>query len=86
MLVGNVIGNITSTVKHASMDRQKLLVVQPTMADGATADGDPLVAIDMVGAGIGERVVLTSDSVSVREFLGVDATPARWTVAAIADE
>jgi len=86
MLIGNVIGNLTSTVKHASMDGQKLLVVQPTMVDGKTADGDPLVAIDMVGAGIGERVVLTSDSLSAREFLGVDATPARWTVAAIADE
>ena len=86
MLVGNVIGNITSTVKHASMDRQKLLLVQPMMADGKAADGDPLVAIDMVGAGVGERVMLTSDSLSARDFLGVDATPARWTVAAIADD
>ncbi|MCA9215318.1 MAG: EutN/CcmL family microcompartment protein [Planctomycetales bacterium] len=85
MLVGNVIGNVTSTVKHSSMNGQKLLVVQPTMADNTSADGDPLIAIDMVGAGIGERVVLTSDSLSVREFLNVDATPARWTVAAIED-
>ncbi len=85
MLIGNVIGNVTSTVKHRSMTGQKLLVIQPTMMDGKSPDGDPLIAIDMVGAGVGERVMISSDSLSVREFLNVDATPARWTVVAIED-
>ena len=53
MLVGTVVGNTVSTVKHDSMDGSKLLIVQPTMADGKTPDGFPLVAIDTIGAGRG---------------------------------
>ena len=85
MLIANVIGTVTSTIKHASMERQKLLVIQPTMADGESPDGEPLVAIDCIGAGTGDRVILTSDSESTREFLGVTATPARWAVVGITD-
>lgn len=85
MLIGNVIGKVTSTIKHASMERQKLLLVQPTMTDGLSPDGDPLIAIDCVGAGNGDRVMMTSDSTSTREFLRVEATPARWAIVAIKD-
>lgn len=86
MLYGRVIGTAVATVKHASMDGQKLLVIQPCMADGVSPDGDPQVAIDAVGAGVGERVVITSDGAGAREFLRADRTPVRWTVIGIDDE
>ncbi|MFO0915633.1 MAG: EutN/CcmL family microcompartment protein [Pirellulales bacterium] len=86
MVVGLVLGNVTATVKHDSMNGQKLMVVQPLMANGRSADGDPIVAIDMTGAGPGERVILTSDGGGVREFLNVKATPIRWAIVGIADE
>ena len=85
MLLGDVVGTTTSTIKHPSMNGRKLLIVQPRMADGASPDGDPVVAIDTVGAGHGETVVLTSDGRFVREVLNIDATPARWTVIGIRD-
>lgn len=85
MLVGKVIGTATSTIKHASMDRCKLLVIQPLMSDGRRADGDPLVAIDSVGAGVGESVILTSDGRFARDWLDTTATPVRWTVIGIED-
>jgi ethanolamine utilization protein EutN len=85
MLLGRVVGTATSTVKHKSMEGQKLLVVQPLMADGQAPDGDPLVAIDSVGAGAGETVMLTSDGRFAREWLRIEATPARWTVIGIED-
>ncbi len=56
-----MVGTAVSTIKHASMERQKLLIIQPLMTDGNAPDGDPLIAIDSVGAGVGERVILTSD-------------------------
>ncbi|MBC8350872.1 MAG: EutN/CcmL family microcompartment protein [Planctomycetes bacterium] len=84
MLKGLVVGTATSTVKHASMERQCLLVVQPRLVDGKP-DGDPLLAVDIVGAGVGERVMLTSDGRGAREYLGVDATPVRWTTIGIED-
>ena len=86
MQIATVIGNAVSTVKHASMDGTKLLIVQPTMADGTSADGFPLVAIDALGAGIGDRVMITSDGASTREMLKTDATPVRWSVVGIQDD
>ena len=68
------------------MERCKLLVVQPVMADRRSPDGDPLVAIDGVGAGVGEAVMLSSDGAGAREMLGTEATPVRWTVIGIEDE
>jgi ethanolamine utilization protein EutN len=86
MQVALVIASTTATNKHASLRGQKLLVVQPQMADGQSPDGDPLVAVDCVGAGAGERVMITSDGRSAREFLGVDNTPVRWTIIGICDK
>ena len=85
MLVGKVIGTAVSTVKHHSMEGCKLLVVQPTMSDGKSPDGCPLVAIDKIGAGTGERVIITSDGAGARKLLNADATPVRWSVIGIED-
>ena len=68
------------------MARQKLLVIQPLLADGVRPDGDPIVAIDAVGAGTGHKVVLTSDGKFARELLQAKATPVRWSVIGIEDE
>ena len=85
MLLGQVIGTAVATVKHPSMLGHKLLVVQPLMADGQSPDGEPLIAVDGVGAGRGERVMLTSDGRGARELLRADATPVRWTIVGIGD-
>jgi len=85
MQVGTVVGTATSTVKHASMEGWKLLVVQPMLVDGATPDGDPVLAVDALGAGIGQEVMISSDGRGTRELLGVEATPVRWSVVGIKD-
>ena len=85
MQVALVVGNANTTVKHESLESQKLLVTQPLMADGRSCDGDPVVAVDGVGAGVGERVMLTSDGRGARELLRARATPVRWTIVAIED-
>jgi ethanolamine utilization protein EutN len=85
MQVGKVIGTATATVKHRSMEGWKLLVVQPYMVDGTTPDGDPQLAVDSLGAGRGEAVILSSDGKGTRELLGDDTTPVRWSVMGIAD-
>ena len=84
MQLGLVIGNAHATVKHPSMLGRKLLVVQPRLVDGKP-DGDPLLAVDGVGAGVGEMVMMTSDGRGAREMLGVEATPVRWTIIGIQD-
>ena len=85
MLLGKIIGSATASIKHPSMEGRKLLVVQPLMADGRTGDGDPVLAVDGVGAGRGEIVMLTSDGRGAREMLNTDITPVRWTIIGIRD-
>jgi ethanolamine utilization protein EutN len=85
MQLAKVIGTATATIKHPTLVGTKLLLVQPALADGVTPDGDPLLAVDGVGAGIGETVMITSDGRGARELLKADATPVRWTTIGIKD-
>lgn len=85
MLTARVVGTATATVKHASMQGWKLLIVQPLLSDGRTPDGDPVLAVDALGAGTGETVMVSSDGLGTRELLGSDTTPVRWSVIGIVD-
>jgi len=62
----------------------KLLVVQPVGMDGK-ADGDPLMAIDMLGAGRGTHVLISNDGKGAREMVGDNNSPVRWAVVGIVD-
>jgi ethanolamine utilization protein EutN len=85
MLTARVVGTATATVKHASMQGWKLLIVQPLLTDGRTPDGDPVLAVDALGAGTGETVIVSSDGLGTRELLRSDTTPVRWSVIGIVD-
>lgn len=84
MQLGLVIGSATSTVKHESLKGERILVVQLETQNGGP-DGEPVLAIDRLGAGRGDRVLLTNDGGVMQELLG-RTTPARWSVMAIPDE
>jgi ethanolamine utilization protein EutN len=81
-----VIGHAHSTVKHKTLQSLKLLVTQPLQSDGVSADGAPTLAVDVLGAGAGDRVILTSDGAAIREVFGVQNSPIRWAVMGIVDE
>ena len=55
MQMARVIGDVVATRKDSNLDGTTLLLVQPIGADGQDA-GRPLVAVDAVGAGVGETV------------------------------
>jgi ethanolamine utilization protein EutN len=86
MLLAKVVGRATATVKHASLAGWKLLLVQPLAADGRSADGNPFLAIDDCGAGVGASVIITSDGKAAKKLVGCDKTPIRWSVAGICDK
>jgi ethanolamine utilization protein EutN len=85
MQTGRVIGNATATVKHPSMQGWKLLVVQPCGPDGHTPGGDPILAVDALGAGAGEIVIVSNDRRLAQQLLGSRKTPVRWSVIGIVD-
>ena len=55
MTIGRVVGTVVSTQKHKKFEGAKLLLVQPLTPDHQPT-GRPLVAVDSVGAGVGEEV------------------------------
>lgn len=79
-----VLGSTRATVKHKSLDGQRLVVLQPLMVD-QSPDGPPLIAVDAFGCRRGDRVMLTSDGTYARDVTRNANTPARWSVAGILD-
>ena len=61
MRIARVVGSAVSTVKEASLVGHKLLLVRETDEKGA-ASGPVLIAIDAVGAGTGELVMISEGS------------------------
>ena len=82
MILGRVVGNAVSTVKHKSLGGVRMLLVEPVQA----ASLDPVLALDELGAGAGDMVVLSSDGQYTREVVNDKTSPARWTVMCIADD
>jgi ethanolamine utilization protein EutN len=84
MQIATVVGHATATVKHRTLQGWRLLLAQPLLADGGP-DGEPLLAIDHLGAGAGARVLLTNDGAAVREVVGAKDSPIRWMVLGLCD-
>ena len=87
MLIGRVVGEVVSTEKHASHKGRKALLVQPLNLDG-TDDSrkDPVVALDAVDAGIGDRVLLVTEGFSAMTSVGRPESPIDAAVVGIIDD
>jgi ethanolamine utilization protein EutN len=84
MQIGRVVGQAVATVKHPTLMGWRLLVVQLLTAEGGE-DGEPLLAIDQLGARVADRVILCNDGAGARELVGAKNSPARWFVMGLCD-
>jgi ethanolamine utilization protein EutN len=84
MQIGRVVGHAVATVKHPTLKGWRLLLVQLMTADGKE-DGEPLLAIDSLGAGVGSQVILTNDGAAARALVKAKNSPARWMVMGMCD-
>jgi ethanolamine utilization protein EutN len=83
MLIAKVIGSAVASVKLDTLKSSKLLVVSP--ADGhGVMNGAPFLAVDLVGAGTGELVVVSQGS-SARMAAGVNTSPVDAAIIGILD-
>ena len=85
MLLARVEGNVVATRKHPSLKGWRLLICQPVNSAGAP-EGVPQIALDAHGAGMHQRVVISSDGLAARKVVGDDKSPARWMITAVVDE
>lgn len=85
MILARVTGRITSTIHHPDMKGQRLLVLDKLDADYQPTGGY-VIAIDTVGAGYGETVIMLDEGNGARQILGVEGMPVRSVVVGVVDE
>jgi ethanolamine utilization protein EutN len=85
VLIARVVGELTATQKHPSHEGSKLLLVQPLNLDGSNR-GDPLVAVDAVDAGVGDRVLLLSEGFGAMTSVGRPNSPIDMAVIGFIDQ
>ena len=83
MVLGKVIGTLVASRKEPTLEGVKLLVVRACDVDGKPTGG-PVVAVDAVGAGVGEVVLYCSGS-SARQTTVTKDRPVDATIMAIVD-
>jgi ethanolamine utilization protein EutN len=84
MQIGRVIGTLVATQKHRKLEGAKLLLVQPLTLEDQPR-GVPVLTIDSVGAGIGERVLIVIEGRAAGEALGRKAAPVDAAIIGIID-
>jgi ethanolamine utilization protein EutN len=84
MQIARVVGTVVSTQKHRKLEGAKLLLVQPLSIDD-TPQGVPLIAIDSVGAGVGEKVLVVIEGKAAGDALGKKAAAVDAAIIGIVD-
>jgi ethanolamine utilization protein EutN len=84
MLIGRVVGTVVSTQKHRKFESAKLLLVQPLNADD-TERGAAILAVDGVGAGVHEKVLVVIEGRAAGEALGRKGAPVDAAIVGIID-
>ncbi len=85
MFLARVEGHVTATRKHPSLEGWRLVICQPIAGTGVP-EGVPQIAIDAHGAGLHQRVIISSDGAAARKAVGDEKSPVRWMIVGIVDE
>lgn len=87
MMLGRVCGTVVSTVEHPFYDGRKQLIVRAVLPDGTLEGERYVVAVDLVGAGVGQTVLVEDEGNSARQLLDTGPTgPIRSVVVGIVDQ
>jgi len=84
MLIGRVIGEVWATQKAPSHEGRKILYVQPLDLEGRDK-GTPVLALDAVAAGVGERVLVATEGYSAMTSVERTNAPISTAVVGIID-
>jgi ethanolamine utilization protein EutN len=84
MRIARVVGTVVATQKHPTFEGAKLLLVQPLTLDD-TPRGAVLLAVDGLGAGVHEKVLIVMEGRAAGEALGQRLAPVDAAVVGIVD-
>jgi microcompartment protein CcmK/EutM len=85
MQIARVVGTVVATQKHPKFEGAKLLLVQPVTLDDQPK-GPALLAVDSVGAGVHEKVLVVIEGRAAGEALGKKAAPVDAAIIGIIDQ
>jgi microcompartment protein CcmK/EutM len=85
MILGRITGSVVSTIHHSIVDNHRLLLAERLDQSGE-ATGDYVIALDVVGAGYGETVLILDEGNGARQVLDNDRAPIRSVIVGIVDE
>lgn len=85
MIHARIDGTVVSSHCHPSMNGWRVAICQPVDEAGGE-QGDPVLAIDPLMAGVHQRVMITSDGESVRDWVHDKHSPMRYFVIGVLDE
>ena len=86
MQIARVVGSVVATQKHKTFEGAKLLLVQPLDAVDEVPRGAAILAIDSVGAGVHEKVLIVLEGRAAGEALGKKGAPVDAAIVGIVDE
>jgi ethanolamine utilization protein EutN len=84
MILGRITGSVVSTIHHPVVEGQKLLVAERLDPTGRPTGGY-IIALDGIGAGQGETVLILDEGSGARQILGDSNAPVRSIVVGIVD-
>ncbi len=84
MILGRIIGSVVSIIHHPVVEGRKLLVAERLDAAGQVTGGY-IIAIDAIGAGQGETVLILDEGNGARQILDDTDAPVRSLVVGIVD-
>lgn len=84
MILARVTGRLYSTIHHPAMAMKKILILDRLKADGEPS-GSYLIALDSVGAGAGETVLVLDEGNGARQILEEPNAPVRSIVVGVID-
>ena len=84
MIIGKVVGHVVSTRKNENLIGQKLLIVEPLENLKGNMGSSCFIAIDNVGAGVGETVLVACGS-AARVGCGLEVAPVDAAIVGIID-
>lgn len=85
MKVARVVGTVVSTIQAPAFDGRRLLLCD-YLDEADRATGGQVIAVDSVGAGAGERVLILDEGSSARQVLHDSTAPVRAVVVGIVDQ
>jgi len=87
MILGRVCGTVVATVEHPFYDGKKQLIVRACLPDGSFDGEKYVIAVDLVGAGVGETVLVEDEGNSARQMMGnLKNAPIRSVIVGIVDQ